>query len=124
MLVRTSFHCLGLFLTAIAIGLVFGSCTKTTIKEPGISYGIIGVNPEVAATGDTVNIFGAGFSSDTSGNIVTINGGGARVVSASAQQLRVIVPSGVSRGSVGVKTGSQSSTFTEQFTLETVISGN
>jgi len=124
MLVRKSFHRLILLLTAIAIGLLFGSCNKTTIKEPGISYGIIGVDPEVVATGDTVNIFGAGFSTDTSGNTVKINGGAARVISASTQLLRVIAPSGTARGNVEVKTDAQSSTFKDQFTLATVISGN
>ena len=102
------------------------SCTKKNdLKDAGISYGITGVDPSMAASGDTVSIFGAGFASDTSRNVVTINGATAHVVSASSEILKVIVPaSGVGRGNVQVQTGSQTSTFTDQFTLATVISGN
>jgi IPT/TIG domain len=106
--------------------LFLQSCTKKNdLKDAGISYGITGVDPSMAASGDTVNIFGAGFSSDTSRNAVTINGATAHMVSASPQVLQVIVPAaGVGRGNVQVQTGSQSSTFTDQFTLATVISGS
>src|ERR1700748_880833 len=124
MLVRNSFYTLPLFLTAIAFGLLLGSCSKTTTIEPGISYGVTGFDPEMAASGDTVSIFGAGFSADTSGNTVTINGSAAHVVAASASLLKIIVPVGAGRGSVQVKTGSKSSTGSDQFTLATVVSGN
>ncbi|HEV2482972.1 MAG TPA: IPT/TIG domain-containing protein [Puia sp.] len=108
------------------VAILFGSCTKKNdLKDAGISYGITGVDPLVAASGDTISIYGAGFSSDTSHNTVTINGATAQVVSASPNLLQVIAPgSGIGRGNVKVHTGSQSATSTDQFTLATVISGD
>ena len=106
--------------------LLLQSCTKKNdLKDAGIAYGITGVDPSMAASGDTVNIYGAGFASDTGRNTVTINGATAHVVGASSQLLQVIVPAaGAGRGNVQVKTGSQSSTFNDQFTLATIVSGN
>src|ERR1700744_3582650 len=111
--------------TVLITCMLLGSCSKTNkVLEPGISYGITGIVPQTAANGDTISIYGAGFSNDTAGNTVSIHGVSAKVVTASARMLQVIVPLAPRQGNIEVKTGSQSAANSDPFTLATLVTGN
>ncbi|MBN9380946.1 MAG: IPT/TIG domain-containing protein [Chitinophagaceae bacterium] len=102
---------------------IFSSCKKNADHADGLSYGIVGVEPGSAHTGDTVTIYGVGFQPDNAANKVTINGVDAKVVAAGKSELRVIVPDAPRNGNISVTTGSQSFNFGQTFNITTVLSG-
>ena len=113
-----------LLIVTISFWLLLDSCQKTkTNPDGGLSYGISGIEPQMAASGDTAWIYGAGFSSDTASNKVMIHGANARVLAASSGALQVIVPAAPGLGSIQVQTGSQSYTYNGTFLLATVVTG-
>lgn len=69
-------------------------------ENTGIS--ILEVQPHAAQAGDQVTIDGIGFSAVAGENNVTFDGIAANVLSASANQLEVVVPAGVTAGVIGV----------------------
>ena len=109
----------------ICLLVCFQACKKNNeITSSGISFGITGVEPLIAGTGDTLKIYGQGFQESNDGNTVKINGVNAKVVSASASILSVIVPIAPRNGVVSVQTGNNTSTYNQNFTVETVITGD
>lgn len=60
--------------------------------------------PATGQQGDTITIMGSHFGADTSANKVTMNGVDAKIVSANASTLRVLVPDMQIPGNVQVKT--------------------
>jgi hypothetical protein len=113
------------FLVTILSSVLFVSCKKSTDNvNPGISYGITGVEPAMAGSGDTVKIYGVGFQSGTTANTVKINGIAAKVISASTSELDVVVPDAPSSGNVSVQTGANTFTYTQTFNVANVLSGN
>lgn len=114
-----------LFLLIVNLSCLLHSCQKKdNILQPGIAFGITGIEPGTAASGDTVSIFGAGFSADTAGNTITFGGKMAKVVSAGSQLLRVIVPEAGKHPAIQVTTGARSSTYQDPFTVALVIAGS
>ncbi len=77
------------------------STASTAISAESIE----GFSVSQASAGEQITIDGSGFSTTASSNTVTINGVTATVVSATATQLVVTVPSGASTGVVKVTVG-------------------
>ncbi|GAA4312977.1 hypothetical protein GCM10023149_08540 [Mucilaginibacter gynuensis] len=101
------------------------SCKKDKeTVNPGIRYGITGVEPAMAGAGDTISIYGAGFQNNVTGNTVKINGAEAKVITASANTLRVIVPGAPRNGNITVQTGSNTNTYDKVFAVITVVKDN
>ena len=78
--------------------------TNRSAVAPG-SLSILSITPFSAAPGDTVIVYGQNFSSTPANNIVKINGVTATVLSASATQLQIRVPAGVTAGQLTVTVG-------------------
>src|ERR1700744_3837578 len=113
-----------LLMVTISFWLLLDSCQKTkTNPDGGLSYGISGIEPQIASSGDTAWIYGVGFSSDTVANKVMIHGADARVLAAANGVLQVIVPAAPGLGTIQVQTGSQSYTYNGTFILGTVVTG-
>lgn len=97
--------------------LVLSSCKKDNsipVKDPTPKDTTLKVSSLSSTTlhyGDTLIIKGSNFSATPLNNTVTINGVAATVKSATATELKVIVPAvGATKGEVKVKTGSQIAT--------------
>lgn len=73
--------------------------------------------------GQTVTIQGNGFSATANQNIVRFGGAQAKVVSATANQLTVIVPFGAQSGQVTVQANQVEARSTAVFKVKTSISG-
>jgi ribosomal protein L18E len=67
----------------------------TVISAPAIT----GFSPKSGQAGDEITITGINFSTKITDNIVMLNGNTARVISATATELKVIVPSNATAGS-------------------------
>ena len=66
-----------------------------TIREVTISA----ISTDFATVGETITVTGTGFSTTPADNVVTIGGKATEVTSASATELKVTVPKGLSRNS-------------------------
>lgn len=111
-------------LAVVFFSVLLSSCKKSDDNvNPGISYGITGMEPAMAGAGDTIKVYGVGFQANLSGNSLTINDADAKIVSATTTQLNVVVPVASQSGKVVIKTGTQSYTYDQPFTVVTVISG-
>jgi len=75
------------------------------------------VSAEQASAGQQITIDGSGFSTTASSNTVTINGVAATVISATATQLVVTVPSGATSGLVKVTVGGVLVSSTQSVTI-------
>jgi hypothetical protein len=75
------------------------------VPPPAIS----GVDRPRAAEGDRVVVVGANFAALPAGNLVTVNGLEADVVSARQDELTIVVPPGATSGPVQVTVGGQAS---------------
>lgn len=78
---------------------------------------IIDFFPKTGPAGTTVNIQGTGFSTTASQNTVRFNGALATVLSSTATQVVVIVPSQATTGPITVTNSNGSATSTDVFTL-------
>ncbi|HEU4389807.1 MAG TPA: IPT/TIG domain-containing protein, partial [Blastocatellia bacterium] len=76
---------------------------------------IVVFNPSKGAIGDTVTIFGTGFSTTPSQNTVTFNGTAATVTSSTPNQIVTAVPAGATTGPVAVTSPAGSVTSATQF---------
>lgn len=72
------------------------------------NLGIAEITPDNGMDGDLITIKGFGFSANAAENNVTFNGVQATVSNASASELTVTVPSGVSTGALNIHVGSLS----------------
>lgn len=103
--------------TGMALALFLfatSSCKKnisTPVPDPApkdTTLKIEGVSGTTLHYGDTLTITGRNFSAVAANNAVTINGVAAAVQSATATQLKVIVPAvGAVSGEIKIKTGTQ-----------------
>ena len=73
--------------------------------------------PNSGPAGTTVTIFGSGFSTTANQNTVTFNLTAASVVSATAIQIVVVVPSGATTGPIKITTPTGSVTSVSAFTV-------
>jgi hypothetical protein len=113
------------FTVTVCFLLILSGCKKTENDlDPGISYGITGIEPAMAASGDTIKIYGIGFQADVNGNTVKINGVSAKIIDASSTVLSAVVPIAAKSGNISVQTGSNSNTYNPNFIVATAITGN
>jgi YD repeat-containing protein len=73
--------------------------------------------PQQGSIGDTVTIYGQGFSATLGANTVQFNGTPATAVSATISTLVVIVPAGAMTGPVSVTVGTTTATSSINFTV-------
>ncbi|MFZ4793214.1 MAG: IPT/TIG domain-containing protein [Blastocatellia bacterium] len=100
-----------------AITLNLAGTSSSTLSISGFS-----VSAPVVA-GETISIDGNGFSAVTNENIVRFGGAQARVISASASQLTVIVPFGAESGQVVIQSKGVEARSGSAFRIKTSISG-
>jgi len=91
---------------------------RFTAGSAGI--GIFLLAPPSALVGATVEMRGFGFSATPSNNQVAFNGTPAAVVSATANSLSVMVPTGATTGPVTVTNANGSATSPQPFTVVTI----
>lgn len=112
--------------------VVVSSDNGTNLLVVGTSPTISSLSSYQAQAGSQLTIYGSGFSS--SGNIVSISGVNASIVSQSPSQITVVVPGGLCPGEVSVETGCGYITNSVEFdplstpyiasTSEQIIGGN
>jgi hypothetical protein len=103
-------------LLLLGLTVFFTACKNDDQPAPVLS--ITNIAPLTAPISGTVTITGTEFSSTPASNTVTFGGNVvATVVSATSTQLIVSVPAGVQNGPITVKTGTQTATSTQTFTL-------
>jgi YD repeat-containing protein len=78
---------------------------------------ILTFTPGTGTVGSTVTIYGTGFIASPGQNAVSFNGTTATVVSASATQLVVTVPTGATTGTISVTTPAGTATSSASFTV-------
>ena len=78
---------------------------------------VIAFSPPSGAIGTSVTIYGTGFSTIPSQNVVTFNGVAGNVTSASATQITATVQSGTSTGPITVTTPTGSATSSTSFVV-------
>jgi YD repeat-containing protein len=89
------------------------SITRTSATQ----VSIIDFTPNDGPIGQTVTIYGTGFSATASSNTVSFNGTSASITSASTTALVVTVPSGATTGTIGVTSPNGSTTSGSSFTV-------
>lgn len=103
------------------------SSNTVTVNLAGTPSSVLSINSfsvtDGAIAGQTVSITGNGFSTTTSDNIVRFGSAQARVISASANQLTVIVPFGAQSGRVTIQTSQGETRSTAVFLVKTSLSG-
>ena len=111
-------------LTAVVNGVSSNAITLNLAGTSSSALSISGfsVSAPVVA-GETISIDGNGFSAVTNENIVRFGGAQARVISASASQLTVIVPFGAESGQVVIQSKGVEARSGSAFRIKTSISG-
>ena len=84
---------------------------------------VSGFSASPVLAGQTLNIQGSGFSTTATNNLVRIGGTEARVITAVANLLSVVVPFGVQGGPVSVRTGQGEGASANPLAVRTSISG-
>jgi|GEM_PF-1796776 len=114
----------------VDVVVTIGPVTSNTvnIEMTGTSSGttppaVSGFNVESALAGQTITIQGSNFLPDPAQNRVRIGSMEARVTQATANQLTVVIPFGVSTGQVKVETGQGEGQSNANLTIRTSISG-
>lgn len=74
-------------------------------------------NPKIGLTGTTVTITGEKFSADTAHNIVKFNGVIAKVITSTANELKVTVPEGATTGKITVAIEDSVATSVDDFVM-------
>jgi YD repeat-containing protein len=93
-----------------------GNLTSIT-SSPVSTLAVDNFSNSEAAPGTTITIVGSGFSTTPSNNTVKFNGTTATVVSATATQLVVTVPTGATTGDISVTTGGKTVTSSNPFDI-------
>ena len=111
----------------IAVVRLGGETTRYTYDEVGnivsvsrqssSQVSIVAFTPERGQTGDTVTIYGTGFSASAGQNAVTFNGTPATVASSTATTIVTIVPTAATTGPISVTAPGGSATSTAAFTV-------
>ena len=91
-------------------------------KKSSTKLSIIELEPSKGAVGETVNIWGTGFSGTPSNDTVKFHGTAATVSAASAYELAVKVPTGATTGTVTVQTTTEGPvTSSQTFTVGSAV---
>jgi len=91
-------------------GFIFYSCGKKDITPPDTMVAITSMTPLTGTYGTVVTISGKNFSTIPADNVVKVNGVTAVLNTATATELRIVVPTGAGTGAVTVQTGGQTAT--------------
>lgn len=111
-------------LNLVAAGLSSNTVTVSIAGAPAGNLSISGFgSSDPALVGQTVTINGSGFSTTAEQNIVRFGSSQARVISASSNQMNVIVPFGAESGKVTVQTPQGEAISATPFLIRTSISG-
>jgi hypothetical protein len=99
-------HIYHLFLPGLLLPILFSACNKSSNSSttPAPILTIKSINPTHAAVGDTITITGTDFQSALLDK-VSVNGKTATVISATATQLQITVPSLCGTGTITVAAG-------------------
>jgi RHS repeat-associated protein len=90
----------------------------TVTRKSSTKLSIIQLEPATGAVGETIDIWGTGFSTTPSDDTVKFNGTAATVTAATTYTLAVKVPSGASSGTVTVQTTTEGPvTSSQSFTV-------
>ncbi|HWQ33398.1 MAG TPA: FG-GAP-like repeat-containing protein [Blastocatellia bacterium] len=99
-------------------------CQIELAGVPGNAPPVIsGFSATTALAGQTLNITGSGFSTNAADNLIRIGGVEARLVTASATQLSVIVPFGAETGAATVRTPQGEGKSSSALPIRTSVSG-
>jgi gliding motility-associated-like protein len=101
----------------IAITTSGGTATSSSILTLVQPLAISSISPSGAEVGDIVSISGTGFNATPANNIVYFGGVQAKVSSASATSLSVVVPNGSSRHFVTVTTNGSTVLSSKKFNI-------
>lgn len=92
----------------ILTGLIlFSSCKKDNSVPPDTTLAVTAISPATGVYGTEVTITGKNFSTTAANSVVKVNGVTIPVTSATATQLKIIVPPKTGTGAVTVQTGTQ-----------------
>ncbi len=95
---------------------------SSVAKKSSTKLSIIQLESSKGAVGETVDIWGTGFSSTPSNDTVKFHGTAATVSTASAYELAVKVPSGATTGTVTVQTTTEGPvTSSQTFTVASAV---
>jgi Domain of unknown function (DUF6531)/IPT/TIG domain len=95
---------------------------SSVAKKSSTKLSIIQLEPSKGAVGETVNIWGTGFSTTPSNDTVKFHGTAATVTAATAYTLAVKVPSGATTGTVTVQTTTEGPvTSAQTFTVASAV---
>ncbi len=95
---------------------------SSVAKKSSTTLSIIQLEPSKGAVGETVDIWGTGFSSTPSNDTVKFHGTAATVSAASTYELAVKVPSGATTGTVTVQTTTEGPvTSSQTFTVTSAV---
>ena len=86
-------------------------------RQSSSQVSIVAFTPERGQVGDTVTIYGTGFSAGAGQNAITFNGTAATVASSSATTIVTIVPAAATTGPISVTAPGGSATSTAAFTV-------
>lgn len=94
----------------------------TEIKRfAATTLSVVEFAPRSGAPGAQVTIWGSGFSTTPSSNVVTFNGGAATVTSATRNKLIVTVPAGATSGTIAVTVSSNTANSSSQFVVAAAV---
>lgn len=113
---------LTLLLLIILLVLQYGCGKKETTTSPpppppSALPIITDFSPSSGTMGSTITLNGANFSTTINNNSIKLNGLPAKVTTASATQLQLIVPEGATTGKITVTVGTNTATSTQDFTV-------
>ncbi len=95
---------------------------SSVAKKSSTKLSIIQLEPSKGAVGETVDIWGTGFSTTPSNDTVKFHGTAATVTAATAYTLAVKVPSGATTGTVTVQTTTEGPvTSSQTFTVASAV---
>lgn len=93
-----------------------GNLLSITRQNAGV-VSILEFSPDSGPVGQTVTLYGTGFSATPSQNAVTFNGVSATVTSATSTQIVTSLPATATTGTIAVTTPSGSATSSTSFTV-------
>ncbi len=98
--------------------LIFSNCNKENPPDPFEHSGPIFIhsfNPISGFCGDEITIMGENFALNLQLNQVSVNGVEAKVIQASADQLKIQLPDGATTGKIKIQINAETATSTQDF---------
>ena len=95
--------------------LLLAACKKSNVQQQSLT--ISGLSSVAFASGDAISVYGSGFDTIPSNNVVLFDGTPGEVATSTPNRLQVIVPVLAGSGHLSVTTHGSTATSTESFTL-------